>query len=251
MDLSPLEALVLPFLLIATRLTGLVTGFPTLVGELIPLRIRGAFVMVVAFVLTLSHQAIVTPDYFVLSFIGEFALGLLLGLVLRVAMNAAEFAAELVGLQLGFGFGSMVDPRTEEPSGPLTRMIVLFAGLLFFATDSYEQVLLGFSYSLDKTPPGAIAIANLHIDTLMTYVQDTMKAALIMAAPILFLTFLIQIIFGILTKVAPQLNMWSLGFSGTIGAGLFAMTMAAPRWLVMVQEQIAIGLTNFKTTLLG
>lgn len=220
-----------PFVLVLVRLTGLITFLPVLGFEPSPKRARAVFAIFLAIGMTASLPGYVQPQSMALALLLEALLGASMGLTARVLMATVEVAGELISLQMGFGFNKTVDPMTKTESGPITRILSLVTALLFFATGAYQSVLRTLAMSFQTIPPGASAYQPDFRGLVVESGTTMLFAGARIALPLVLVAFMVQMSFGLMTKVAPQMNIWGLGFSFTIAFGFVGVIVFIPTFV--------------------
>lgn len=256
---SSMEALVIGAMLVLLRVSGLLLTMPVFSLAIAPKRIRAGLAVVLAMPLAFSvPQALATQEIGVsalfLSALGELALGAAIGGVIRIVFAAMDVAAEVAGMQMGFGFASTVDPSTQQNTGIVGRIMGAVLTLVFLASGGHRDLLRALAASFDIFPSGGVfsTLANgpagLASSTWTAWAMERGAEVFIVglriAAPLIFVAFLSHITFGLLTRVAPQLNVWALGFTFTIGASLLALSVLAPTLVresyVLVERGLAL-----------
>lgn len=218
-------------LLCSIRLSAMLLLAPVLQAMRMPLRVRVAFVLALSMALVSGMRlapAAAPADLPQLmnAAIGEASLGALLGFGLFTAFAAFNFAGNLLDLQMGFNIANLLDPITHAQSPLLATLLGMLAVMLFFAVDAHHALLRGFAWSLERVPLG----------TSMTSPQPALLAAqfgslyalgLMLAAPVLFCLFLIEIALAVLSRNLQQMNVFVLGAPIKIGAGLILLALCA------------------------
>lgn len=217
-----------PFALVLGRVSGVVLTTPFIGAEIIPVRVRVALTVAVSFALTLALPYAATSEAPVVALIGEVLLGAAAGLVIRVAVGALELAGEVVGLQMGLGFGHMVDPLLEAQGSTVSQVFGLVTGGLFFAIDGHLQVVRALAGSLRAVPAGTVTFEPGWVTALVDHTADMFVTGLRIAAPLAAALLASQLAFALLGRIMPQLNAWGLGFVITIGLGLVGLGLFAP-----------------------
>ncbi len=208
------------------RWTGFFLGLPNFGSETAPVRTRlaaalGLSLATVPVVLNHLQKADLIQTIF-----GEFLVGLFLGFIIRLPIAAIEWVAEMVGQQAGFGFAHSVNPLGDAVSNPLGQLWVLLAGVLFFSTGIYREALLAFFSSYEVMTVGTgISFWQRAPEHLTHGVSQMFKIGLRIGWPLVTAMAGAQLCLGLLTKIAPQLNIWSLGFL------LSAIAALAISWL--------------------
>ena len=137
-------------------------------------------------------------------------IGLALGLVVNILMSAAQSAGTAIGLFGGFALPSVLDPMSDQETNIVGQVYGLLAVTLLFALDGHIFLVRGFMASF-----GAVG-ASLHSvggvgETIVHDLATFFVSALQIAAPLLAVLFMAQVVLGLLAKAAPQLNVFVLG----------------------------------------
>ncbi len=243
-----LHLLAVAFALVLTRVSGLMVTVPFLSIEIAPVRTRAALALVLAGLLTFGAPSaaaeVRSVGALAVAMLGELLLGALTGLVVRIALAAAELAGEVVGMQMGFGFARTVNPLMEEQSGALTRLISVTAGLLFFLTGAHRLVVGALAQSLHAVPAGSVSPEPGWSEMLVDQGGAMFVAGLRIALPLVVTVMASHMVFGLLTRVAPQLNLWAVGFLVSISVGLLGLTVFAPALVVEVRTTLEDGVST-------
>jgi flagellar biosynthesis protein FliR len=146
----------------------------------------------------------------------QVAIGALLGFVTTLFFAAVQAAGDLIdvfgGLTVAFAF----DPFSTSQSSVFGRFYHLLAVSLLFTTDSYQLILRGFLSSFHAVPlNGGLTVASLP-HTLTAGLAEMFLAALQIAGPLIAVLFCADVALGLLNRVAPALNAFSLGFPAKI-----------------------------------
>ena len=229
MTLTTLAPRVATFGLVLVRCTGLFLMIPTVGGEVVPVRLRGALAAIIALALgsLVQPRPVWAPVDLVAAAVGELLLGAAMGLVVRLLLSAAEMAGELVGLQIGLGFAQIVDPLSRESSPVTGRLNSLLAVLLFLALDGHRTAVAGLAASLRDAPPGAVLARLSHLEVLVPLLGTACRTAVHMAAPLILALYLVNAGLGLLARAAPQLNLFVLSFGITVSVGLLVLAVSA------------------------
>jgi flagellar biosynthetic protein FliR len=150
-------------------------------------------------------------------------LGFVLGLAFHLAMAAITVLGFLVSSQLGLAMAVMNDPMNGSSTDVITALLSTLCMLVFFAVDGHLLFVQVLGASFKAWPVGA-GVMNLSMETVAYNVAWVFSAALLLALPVIFSTFVVQFGFGLLNRVAPTLNLFSLGFAVVTVFGLFMLT---------------------------
>jgi flagellar biosynthesis protein FliR len=159
--------------------------------------------------------------------LSQIAIGLLLGFLTVMMFAAVQAAGDMIDMFGGFTISSVFDPLTQSQSGVFGRFYNLLALTLLFAIGGHLLLVRGFLTSFKAVPLSGIPMTNLSglfIDTLGHFVL----AALEIAAPLLAVLFLTEVVLGLLSRAAPQMNVFALGFTLKIMVALGLAGLAIP-----------------------
>ena len=213
-------------MLVAVRVTAFLFLAPPFSYGAIPARIKG----MLGIGLALALSANIAPGYANLAvapFLGALTLqlvtGALLGFLVAVCFSAAQSAGSLIDVFGGFQLAQAFDPAMQVNGAQFTRLFHLTALVLLFASGGYQLILAGFARSFQAVPlDGAFAPAD-PASLLVSAVTDLVVSAVQIAGPLILVLFLADVGLGLVTRVAPALNAFALGFPLKI---LLTLTLA-------------------------
>jgi len=153
----------------------------------------------------------------------QVVVGAALGFITAIFFAAVQAAGDLIDLFGGFTLASAYDPLAGTQSSIFGRFYNLVAATLLFVTDGHQMVLRGFLQTYKTLPlDGAISLERLS-KLLTEGIGEMFLSALQIAGPLIAVLFLTDVAFGLLNRVAPALNAFSLGFPAKI---VLALTLA-------------------------
>jgi len=241
------------FLLIIARVAGVFISAPVLSDNTIPRTFKTALMFSVAFllwfVIPFPEQKL-PPDMFIFMIaVGqEFLIGYVMGSVTRMIFNGVEAAGDIMGAQMGLSVASMLDPSTGRQTVVTARLLRWIIVLIFLMVDGPHFILTALYKSYDALPLlqfWNFANAANHIAGMVT---NIFAIAVQLAAPILLTIFLLDFAFGLVSRVAPQVNVFQLGFQMKPALGMFIFMLMVPLfmervvWIIslMVEQLTAI-----------
>jgi len=142
--------------------------------------------------------------------VAEAVTGAMLGVLVLVVFSAVTAAGSHLDLFGGFSLGMAYDPQTHVNGSQFTRLFALLTVVLMFASDAYQLVVLGLVRSYEAVPVGALA--GVPAQSFITALSGSFVAGLQIAGPIVVVLFLADVGLGLVTRVAPALNAFALGF---------------------------------------
>jgi flagellar biosynthesis protein FliR len=229
------------FILIFIRISAALTVLPIFNNKAYPSAAKAGFAVAMTLLLmpvlhaTLPHPSGTIADYFVLA-MRETACGILLGFAGQFLFYAVEIAGQLIGFQSGFSIASTIDPNTDSSSDVLTQTYRLLTILLFLSLDGHHMMLQTLADSFTVVPLGAFSIDGRIADWVYQTGTVVMAQGIQLAAPLMVSLLLTDIGLGILTRVAPTMNVFILGFPLKIG-----LTMLLASVTIGVVSQIFSG----------
>ena len=218
------------FMLLIVRIGALFAAAPVLSATAVSLPIRIALTMALALAIASSVKI---PEVDLLSPVGaltlvrEVLLGAAIGLVFQLAFAAINVAGEQMAGAMGLGFAAMMDPQTGAQSPVISQFLSILLTMVFLVTEGHHIMLRLLAASYEALPIGT----DFNTDMFVGIVKAgtlIFTAALLIAAPVIFLIFLTNIIVGFMTRVAPQMNIFSIGFTITIFMGLAVLLVSLP-----------------------
>lgn len=223
-----LSPLIWPFL----RTLALFTSAPVFSSKAVPVRVRIALAFFVALAAqpTLEGQPMVSindPGAFgaVLQQVG---VGLAIGFAIRVVFAAVELAGEVVGFQMGLGFASFFDPSMGGQSSAVARFFGLMATFMFVVMGGHVMVLMTVITSFTAFPVDQNFLEALKQLKIYNLGTDLFASGLWMALPMVGMLMFANLALGIVSRVAPQMNIYAIGFPITLTVGLVGMAATLP-----------------------
>ena len=214
-----LDALLAVFVL-SLRIGAFLIAAPFFGSRMVPLNIRIIAAMSVAIFLygwveTPQLQTLKLAELVSIVFV-EIVFGLTAGLIFSIAFSAAAIAGEKVAATSGLGFAMQVDPSTGTQSPVISQFFSLFLLVLFFSSDSHLIVFYHILQSYEIFPVGSVLDVNTLYFAIFSSSENMFETAVLIMIPIVGYLLLINLVVGIITRSAPQLNLFSFGFPITI-----------------------------------
>jgi flagellar biosynthetic protein FliR len=232
-------ALLFPFM----RIMALVLSAPILGHSSIPMRMRVGLALILAFVAASISPAAVPLDspHALVYALREILIGASLGILLQLVFAAAELAGDAIGLQMGLGFAFFVDPQNANQSPLVGSLYSIVAGLLFLALDVHLLVIDGLMESFRALPVDAPLDSPVGLQAVAAAGTEMFRLALSIALPALAALLLANLALGVLSRAAPQLNLFAVGFPATLIIGALVLAPTLPGAV----EAIARALTGW------
>jgi flagellar biosynthetic protein FliR len=157
----------------------------------------------------------------------QIIIGIVLGFMTVMVLNTFTLAGQIIAMQTGLGFASLVDPVSGMNVPAVGQFFLILSTLMFWAMDGHLAYLKFIVISFDTLPIGEYQFTSNKFKEIVEWGEWMFATALSLALAPLTAMLLINFSFGIMTRAAPQLNIFSIGFPVTMCAGLLIM------WLTM------------------
>lgn len=153
-----------------------------------------------------------TTGAFVGSLVMQAVIGALFGFLVMMTFSAIQSAGTMIDLFGGFQMAAAFDPMSMTSGAQFQRLYQMTALVLLFVTNGYQIVLAGLVRTFDALPLGAALNPDLFLHSLTSGLSQMFLGALQIAGPLLVVLFLADVGLGLLTRVAPALNAFAMGF---------------------------------------
>jgi flagellar biosynthesis protein FliR len=218
------------FLLLSVRISAFFLVAPVFSASAVTVPIRIAIMMGLAFAL-MSTITVPNVDLFSPSGVTivarEAVIGISIGILFQIAFASVAMAGEHIASSMGLGFASMVDPQTGAQSVVVTQFMSIMMILIFLVTQGHHILLRQLVASYKVAPIGGNLDPELFLG-IMKSGALMFSAALIISLPAVVLLFLVNVLIGFMTRVAPQMNIFSVGFPVTILVGFVMVMISLP-----------------------
>lgn len=221
-----------PWIWTFLRTLALFTALPVLGTRTVPARVR---VALAAFIAMAAQASLPPPPALPLDSVPAFALvaqqmviGLAMGFAVRVVFAAVEFAGEIIGLQMGLNFAGFFDPITASNGTATSRFYGTIIAWLFVVGGGHLLVVAAVVQSLQAFPPGPEPFAFVYQVQPHRWGAQIFSMGLWIALPLVAMLLLVNLVLGLISRVAPQINVFSVGFPATLGVGLLGMLLTLP-----------------------
>ena len=235
---TEIGALVGSFLWPLFRIMGFFLAAPVLGANFIPMRVR--LVLSVAVSLMIAPSLSDIPAVPALSLqallvvVQQVLIGVALGFFLQMLFQVFILLGQLIAMQMGLGFASMVDPTNGINVAIVSTFYLMFVTMLFVLFDGHLVMIEVIADSFEQIPISGQSLNPDIYMRLVTTISWVFSSALLLALPALTALLITNFAFGIMTRAAPQMNIFALGFPIALMFGLFII------WLTMANfESVA------------
>ncbi|MCC6249482.1 MAG: flagellar biosynthetic protein FliR [Rubrivivax sp.] len=227
--LAWLQPLLWPFL----RALALFGALPVFSQRSVPARVR---VALAAFIAIAAQATLPAPPPVALDSLPQvlplvaqqMIIGLALGFSVRLVFAAVEFAGELIGLQMGLNFAGFFDPISAGTATPSSRFFGTTIAWLFIVNNGHLIVIAALAQSFQAFPVGPEPFAFLRQVQPHRWGAEIFTTGLWIALPLITMLLFVNLVLGAVSRVAPQINIFAIGFPVTLGVGLIGLLLTLP-----------------------
>jgi flagellar biosynthesis protein FliR len=222
--------MVTAFALALVRATAFIIVSPPFNTRMIPAAVKAGIAAALALAAApqiASPTLVFDTPGFVIAIITQAFVGLALGLLTVVLVNAVQTAGALVDLFAGFSLAAIYDPINNSQVAIFGRFYELIAITLLFTTNAYLILVNGWFRSFKVIPAHGFQVADFS-NVMTKNLGQFFIAAIEIAGPVLGCLFLAEVMLGVLSRAAPQLNVFSLAFPLRVVVALIVVGLALP-----------------------
>lgn len=219
------------FILPLFRIAAVLMTMPIIGTKMVPGRIRLYLALAITVLVVPGLPPM--PEVNPLSLSGllliaeQILIGAVFGLSLQLFFQIFVVAGQVVAIQMGMAFASMVDPVNGVNVAVVSQFLSMLVTLLFLSMNGHLVVFEVITESFTTLPVGTGLMVNHYWD-LVGRLSWVLGAALLLVLPAITALLVVNIAFGVMTRAAPQLNIFSIGFPLTLvlGLGIFWVVLA-------------------------
>ncbi|HDN9015660.1 TPA: flagellar type III secretion system protein FliR [Aeromonas salmonicida] len=209
------------------RVSGLLMVMAVFGSRLTPARIRIGLALALTFMIAPLLPPMPKVELFsVGSFLvltQQLLIGIALGLMIQFLMESFVMAGQVIAMQTSLGFATLVDPMNGQSAPVVGQFYLMLATLVFLAVDGHLIMLRMVVLSFETLPVSDAGLTLPAIRSLVGFLGIMYQASLVMALSAIVALLLINFAFGVMTRAAPQLNIFSIGFAVSMMSGLFIL----------------------------
>lgn len=217
-----------PFL----RILAMFSVAPVFSQRVVPVRYKVGMALVIAIAAQASFTEIpiisVNAPEAVTVAILQVGVGLAIGFSARVVIAAIEMAGEAIALQMGLGFASFFDPTSGAQLSAVSRFLVQVFTMFFVVVNGHLFVLLAVFKSFEIFPVDGSLIQVINTMRVHELGASIFSSGLWIALPMMALLLFTNLTMGVITRIAPQMNIFAVGFPITLALGLVGITATLP-----------------------
>jgi flagellar biosynthetic protein FliR len=215
-----------------TRILGLLSVAPLFGNVSVPARVKLGLGVMLALIIAPTVPAAPALDPASLTGLlivaQQFVIGMAMGFAMRIVFAAVEMAGEIAGLTMGLGFASFFDPQTRARSSAVSQFLALLALMTYLASNLHLVLVATLTESFITLPITAAPLNGNAMREIAHWGGRIFSAGVQLSLPIVAALLITNLALGILTRAAPQLNLFGIGFPITLGIGFVMLMIALP-----------------------
>jgi flagellar biosynthetic protein FliR len=231
--------------IIFIRVSGILFMMPFFGSENVPQLVKIGLALVITFVIlpTLELGGIVLPNdlvSYVVMLAKELLVGIMLGYVSSIIFHGIQFAGDLVGFQMGLRIGNIIDPLSEEQVSIIGSLQNMLAVLIYLSMFWDHFLFQAMAASFHVIPVAGVVFKGQIAGELIRMSGEVFVISLKMGAPLLAALFLADVAMGFISRTAPQINIFIIGFPVKIAMGILLLGISLPFFSYVFSKLVAV-----------
>lgn len=214
------------------RIAAMVSVAPILGTQTVPVRVRVGIAVALTAVIAPLVPPIPGIEPFSLAGVivtaQQVLIGLAMGFAVRLVFSALENGGNSVAMLMGLGFAEMMDPQSGVQVPMISQFFTILAGLLFLALDGHLVLVQVVAQSFHTLPIGLTGLSGDGLWKLVSWGGWIFAGAVLIALPAIAALLIVNIAFGVMTRAAPQLNIFAVGFPISLILGFIILLLVLP-----------------------
>jgi flagellar biosynthetic protein FliR len=233
-----------------TRILALIAASPLFGNSAVPASVKVSLGVLLAMIVAPAVPALPAADPMSLAglliLMQEMLIGLAMGFTIRVVFAAVEMAGEISSLTMGLGFATFFDPNTRGRSSAISQFLSLVATMAFLAMNAHLVLLSALVESFSTLPISASPVYGGGFKQMADWGGAVFSTGVQLSLPIVGALLITNVALGVLTRAAPQLNLFGIGFPITLGVGLLVIAMTLPYLGTPIQNLFLDGIERVR-----
>lgn len=228
------------FLVLVSRIGGLLAALPVFSGRTIPIKVKLGLVLTLSLMLAPSipmPTVSLDPMILVGGMLSEMTIGVTIGLAVRLLFGALEVAGELLGIQMGFGAVHLFDPTTSQQTPMIAQFFTMLASLIFLSLNAHLFAMATIIHSYEAIPAFGAHLSSHLGEEILLLSQRMFTIGLKLSAPVLIAILLINVLMALLGRAVPQVQVFVLSFPITIAGGLLVLSLGMPFTVALIGSE--------------
>lgn len=229
------------------RIGATLMSMPVIGTRNVSVRFRVLLAMMITFIVAPLLPAMPAVDPLsgegILICIHQLLIGVAIGFVFQLVFQVFILAGQIIAMQAGLGFASMMDPQSGASVPVVSQFYSVLVTLVFLALNGHHAIIEAVVRSFDVMPVAAQGLQRDAMWQLVLWGSDMFAGAVSISLPAVAALLLVNIGFGVMTRVTPQLNIFAVGFPITLIVGFIVMYLTLASVLGQFESYFVNGLT--------
>ncbi|HUD82662.1 MAG TPA: flagellar biosynthetic protein FliR [Candidatus Saccharimonadales bacterium] len=219
------------WMMVFLRVSAMLSVFPVFSATNFPVQLRLALGALLAALICPVLPPVLTPAQDMWGLVGSMAvevgIGLTLGFASRMIFFALDLAAAIISTEIGLQLPSSLNPMSGAQTNSAGSILYYLAAMLWLSLDMHHWMLVGLQRTYSYLPVGGAHLSGALMTDMISRTSETFLIALQLSAPIMAVSFIISLVFAVLGRAVPQMNVFheSFVFRILIGLSIFGLTM--------------------------
>lgn len=230
-DAAGIAASVTALAWVFLRVTGLMLVAPVFGANIVAMRIKVVLAVMLTGLIAPLAPAPVDLELWsaagLLAAVTQLAIGIALGFCVQMVFDALVLAGQTISMTMGLGFATLIDPERGASTPVLSQFLLILGLLIFLALDGHVLLLTTLVDSFRWTPVGApLPVEGLR--DLVLWGGRIFEAGLLIALPAVIALIVVNLAMGVVSRAAPQLNLFAVGFPAAMLFGFLILLLSLP-----------------------
>lgn len=245
---AEINAWIVAFFFPLARILALLVAAPPFNNAALSVRVRLLLGLAIAIAITPALPKIPTLDpasgigLWILAL--QMLIGFAMGFSVRLIFSAIDLAGNMIGTQMGLGFATFYSPQSAAQTPVISEFIGMLALLVFMALNGHLMVIATLTHSFTVIPISALAPGSSTWLNMANAGIVIFSSGLLLALPVIAALLITNIALGVLSRAAPQLNLFAVGFPVTLALGLGMLILSMSYLGAPLQQLFEHGLQS-------
>jgi flagellar biosynthetic protein FliR len=159
----------------------------------------------------------------ILAAVQEILIGIAIGMVVQLSFEALSFAGQSISLSMGLGFATLIDPQHGGDTPVLGQLFTLLGTLAYLAVNGHLVLIGALATSFKSLPIGGVPVDRNLLWSMGLWGARIFETGLLVALPAVVALIIVNLALGVVTRAAPQLNLFGIGFTITLMSGFLVL----------------------------
>jgi flagellar biosynthetic protein FliR len=218
-------------LLVFVRVTVIFAMIPIFGATQVPRQVRIGLALLVTYVVSKTVAPIAPLDGIgglTSAVISQLLVGAVFGFISSLVFTGVQFAGEVMDIVMGFSAVNVINPTTQQNVTIVGEFQLAMATLIYLAADAHHLLLAGLAGSFNLIPLPFAGFNPALAQDVVGYFSQILLLVFQIAAPIAVALFVVNVALALMVRVAPQVNVFAVGFPLQIGIGFIVLILSLP-----------------------